>query len=89
MLKNGMAGATALQPGNCSGALMMVIGPTRDSRQEFHTRYLLEKACLEDTGHWFSQANSRPLLQQPILKQFGEIRTNWPLFKKVLSGTMV
>jgi len=53
---------TALQPSNCSGVLMMVIGPTRDGRQEFHMRYLLEKACLEEAGHWFSQANLTPLL---------------------------
>jgi len=32
----------AFQPSNWSGALMMVIGPTIDGRQEFHMRYLLE-----------------------------------------------
>jgi len=67
---------------------MRVISPTQNGRQEAHTRNQLEKACLEEAGRWFSQANATPLLQQPILKQFGEIGTNRPAFKKALAGTL-
>ena len=67
---------------------MRVIGPTQNGRQEVHTRNQLEKACLEEAGRQFSQANVTPLLQQPILKQFGEVGTNRLAFKKALAGTL-
>jgi len=66
----------------------MVISPTAKGWQEFHTRYPLEKVCLEEAGHRFSQANMTPLLQNPMLQWFGEIRTNQPSFKWVLSRTI-
>jgi len=47
---------------------------------------MLEKACLDKAGWQFSQANNTPLLQEPMLQQFGEIGTNRPEFKKVLAG---
>jgi len=50
------------------------------------TRHALEKACLEEAGHRFSQAGDTPLLQEPILKHFGEIGTNSLVFKQVLAG---
>jgi len=69
------------------GALQAVTSPASDGQlQEFSTKYLLEKACLEEAGHRFSQANDTPLLQIPILQNFGEIGTNHPAFKKVLEG---
>jgi len=77
-----------LQSSNQSGTLTRVIGPTQNGRQEMHTRNKLKKACLEEAGQWFSQANVTPLLQQPILKQFGKIGTNWPAFKKALAGKL-
>jgi len=46
----------------------------------------LEKACLDKAGCWFLQANNTPLLQHPMIKWFGEIGTNRPAFKQVLSG---
>jgi len=51
-------------------------------------KILLEKACLKEAGQCFSQANVTPLLQQPILKQFGKIGMNQPAFQKVLSGQL-
>jgi len=42
-----------LQSSNQSGALTKVISPRQEGRQEFHTRYLLEKACLKDAGQHF------------------------------------
>jgi len=80
---------TILQPADHSGALTLVTGLTPEgTRQEFHTRYLLEKVCLEEVGCQFSQVRNTPLLQNPILQCFGEIGTNCPAFKQVLSGTI-
>ena len=70
------------------GALTRVIGPTGNGRQEVNTRNQLENACLEEAGRRFSQANVTPLLQQPILRQFGEIGTNRQAFKQALAGTL-
>jgi len=79
---------SALRTNPRPGALQAVIGPAPDGQlQEFSTKYLLEKACLEEAGRRFSQANDTPLLQNPILQRFGETGTNHPAFKKVLDGT--
>jgi len=67
---------------------MRVIGPTPNRRQEANTRNQLEKACLEEASRQFFQANVTPLLQQPILNQFGEIGTNQQAFKQALAGTL-
>jgi len=77
-----------LQLTDQSGTLTRVIGPTPNGRQEVNTRNQLEKACLEEAGRWFSQANATPLLQQPILNQFGEVGTNRQAFKQALAGTL-
>jgi len=77
-----------LQLTNRPGALTRVIGLTANRRQEVNTRNQLENACLEEAGRQFSQANVTPLLQQPILKQFGEIGTNCQAFKQALAGAL-
>jgi len=77
----------ALQSNTRYGPLQAVIGPTPEGQcQEFSSKYLLEKACLDEAGHRFSQANDTPLLQNPVLKWFGETGTNKPTFEQVLSG---
>jgi len=69
------------------GPLQVVIGPTPNGQhQEFTSKYSLEKACLDEAGHQFLQANDTPLLQNPIIKWFGETGTNKPAFKQVLLG---
>jgi len=69
------------------GTLQAVTGPTPDGQcQEFSTKYLLKKACLDEAGHWFLQANDTPLLQNPMIKWFGETGTNRLTFKQVLLG---
>jgi len=78
---------TALNPEPHLGALKAVIGPNTNGQwQEFTTKHTLEKACLEEASHQFSQANDTPLLQNPFLKTFREIGTNKPAFKQVLAG---
>jgi len=77
-----------LQPSDRSGALTKVIGPTQNGRQEVHTKTQLEKACLEEAGRRFTQANVTPLLQPQITKQFGEIGTNRTAFRKALAGKL-
>ncbi len=75
--------ALNLEP--CPGALKVVIGPNTNGQwQEFTTKHTLEKACLEEASHQFSQANDTPLLQNPFLKIFREIGTNKLAFKQVL-----
>jgi len=74
----------AINSDNCPSALNAVIGPNPKGQcQEFNTRHTLEKACLEEVGHWFSQTNDTPFLQNPFLKIFGKIGTNQPAFKQV------
>jgi len=76
-----------LKTTNRQGSLQTVIGLTTDGLHlEFTTKYSLEKACLDEAGCRFSQANNTPLLQEPLLHRFGELGTNWPEFKKVLAG---
>jgi len=59
------------------GSLQVVIGPTPDGQQsEFSTKHSLEKACLEEAGRRFTQAKDTPLLQEHLLKRFGELSTN-------------
>jgi len=77
----------ALHSNTRYGTLQAVIGPTPEGQcQEFASKYSLERACLDEAGHWFSQANDTPLLEHPIIKWFGETGTNKPAFKQVLSG---
>jgi len=77
----------ALQSTNHSGPLQAVIGPSPEGeRQEFSTKNALERACLEEAGRRFSQANDTPLFHAQFMKCFGEIGTNRPDFKKVLEG---
>ncbi len=77
----------ALRSHKTNGSLQAVIGPTaKGEQQEFSSKYLLEKACLDEAGRCFSQANDTPLLQQPILQWFGETGTSKPAFKRVLQG---
>ena len=74
-----------MKPNN--GPLQVVIRPTaKGERQEFSSKYLLKKACLEEAGCQFSQANDTLLLQPTITQWFGEIGTNRPAFKQVLQG---
>ncbi len=47
---------------------------------------MLKKACLDEAGCHFLQANDTPLLQQPMIQWFGEIGTNRPAFRQVLRG---
>jgi len=69
------------------GSLQVVIGPTPDGQwSEFSTKHSLEKACLEEAGRRFTQAKDTPLLQEHLLKRFGELGTNRPEFRKVLDG---
>jgi len=69
------------------GALNAVIRPNANGqRQEFTTKHTLEKVCLEEAGHQFSQANNTPLLQNLFLKIFRELGTNRLAFKQVLAG---
>ena len=78
---------SALRSNTQHGKLQAVTRPTSEgNRQEFSSKYLLEKACLDEAGHQFLQANNTPLLQHPMIKWFGEIGTNRPTFKQVLSG---
>ncbi len=68
-------------------SLQAVIGPSPDSQWlEFSTKHSLEKACLDEAGCRFTQANDTPLLQEPLLKRFGELGTNRLEFRKVLDG---
>jgi len=72
---------SVLQSSNRQGALHAVIGlGTEGLCQEFTTKSLLEKACLEEAGRRFTQANDTPLLQANMLQKFGEIRPNRPEF---------
>ncbi len=75
-----------LQSSNQQGALQAVTGPTPEGhRQEFTTKSSLEKACLEEAGRRFTQANNTPMLQTNMIQRFGEIGANRPEFKKVLA----
>jgi len=66
------------------GALQAVTGPTAKGHQQEFSSKLLEKACLDEAGHQFLQANDTPLLQNPMIQWFGETGTNRPSFKQVL-----
>jgi len=41
-------------------------------RQEYHQKTELEKACLNKTGHHFTQAQYTPFLTPPLLDIFGK-----------------
>jgi len=67
--------------------LLMVEVPGEDqTRQEYHQKVELEKACLEEAGQCFTQAQLTPLLQPPLINIFSE--TGWPKeITQVLDGS--
>jgi len=76
-----------LQSSNRHGALQAVTGPTPEGyRKEFTTKSSLEKACIEEAGRRFTQANNTPMLQTDMIQRFGEIGANRPELKNVLAG---
>jgi len=63
-------------------------GPDNTSHCEFHQKDELEKACLEEAGRRFTQAQYTPLLSPPLLQIFGECG-NAKEVTRVLSGTFI
>jgi len=53
-------------------ALVAAPGSSSDTRQEYHQKVELEKACLEEAGRCFTQAKHTPLLMPPLVDIFGE-----------------
>jgi len=44
--------------------------PHSDGRIERTQRIEFKKACLSEAGHWFTQADTTPLLMSPLLNIF-------------------
>jgi len=70
--------------------LSVVTAPGLDnsSHHEFHQKDELEKACLEEVGRRFTQAQHTPLLSSPLLKIFAECSKSKEV-TRVLSGTFI
>jgi len=68
----------------------MVTAPNHanTSRQEFHLKAELEKACLAEAGRRFTQDQHMPLLSSPLLEIFGE-RGKFKAVTSVLMGTFI
>jgi len=68
----------------------MVEAPGEDSTmQEYHQKMELEKACLEEAGWCFTQAQLTPLLQTPFINIFGETGRMPKEIAKVLNGNFL
>ncbi len=67
-----------------------MIGPNSadpSTQIESSSKAELEKLCLEEAGHHFTQAASTPFLQPPLLEIFSEANVFSQAFNQVLAGT--
>jgi len=68
-------------------SLSMVIAPgPNGTRQEYHQKAEMEKACLDEAGRQFTQAMHTPFLTSPLIEIFGETGHRKAI-AQVLDGT--
>jgi len=68
--------------------MVLVPGPMSRTWQEYHQKVELEKACLEEAGWRFTQAQHTPLLSTPLINIFGEYGNSKEV-AKVLAGNLI
>jgi len=79
---------TALQKIAVHQPLAVVVAPGElpNSQCKYHQKVELEKACLVEAGHQFTQASNTLLLTSPLIKLFGEYG-NHKAMVNVIDGT--